>query len=86
MECELFYIVKKFIENQVKINDAVAEQYNVNDVLHDDIESIYEELSDQDDINSNVASILSLMTERINDLENRLNKLEKEKRRNASNK
>lgn len=83
MECKLYYILKKFIENQIEINDTVreelSEQYNVND-------AIYEELSDQDEINCNVASILSLMTERINDLESRLNKLEKEKRRNATNK
>ena len=90
MECDLIFLFKAFMENQVEINDVVreelAEQYNVNDALHDHIDDIYEELSDQDDINCNVASILSLMTERINDLENRLNKLEKEKRRNASNK
>lgn len=76
MECELKDILKLFMHSQS----------NLNELLNEDIESIYDELSDQDDINSNVASILSLMSERINDLENRLNKLEKEKRRNASNK
>lgn len=83
MECELFYILKKFIENQNEINESVredlAEQYNVND-------AIYEELSDQDDVNEAIKDCLTVMTKRINDLENRLNKLEKEKRRNASNK
>ena len=76
MDCELKDILRLFMHSQSDLNEF----------FNEDIESIYEELSDQDDINSNVASILSLMTERLNDLENRLNKLEKEKRRNATNK
>ena len=90
MECELYYILKKFVENQVEINDVVreelAEQFNVNDVLHDHIEDIYCELSNQDDVNEAITDCLSAMTKRMNDIESRLNKLEKEKRRNATNK
>ena len=44
-------------------------------------DNIKKELSEQDKVNEAIKDCLTVMTERINDLENRLNKLEKEKKR-----
>ena len=76
MECEVKEILRLFMHSQTDLSE----------LLNKDIESIYEELSDQDDVNEAIKDCLTVMTKRINDLENRLNKLEKEIRRNATNK
>ena len=76
MECEVKEILKLFMHTQT----------NLSELLNEDIESIYEELSDQDEVNEAITDCLTAMTKRMNDIESRLNKLEKEKRRNATNK
>ena len=76
MECEIKEVLKMFMQTQVALNHLFDE----------DIDSINEELHDQDEVNEAITDCLSAMTKRMNDIESRLNKLEKEKRRNASNK
>lgn len=74
------YEVKKNLE-EFEIKQSII------NMLFDKIfDNIKEELHDQDEINETVTNLLTIMTERINDIESRLNKLEKEKRRNATNK
>lgn len=75
MECEIKEVLKMFMQTQVTLNHLFDE----------DIDSINEELHEQDNVNEAITDCLSAMTERMNGIENRLNKLEKEKR-NATNK
>lgn len=73
MECK--EVLKMFMQTQVALNHLFDE----------DIDRINEELHEQDNVNETITDCLSAMTERMNGIENRLNKLEKEKR-NATNK
>ena len=66
--------------------EFIIKQTIINGLFDKTFDNIKEELSEQDDVNEAIKDCLTVMTKRINDLENRLNKLEKEKRRNASNK
>ncbi len=100
MECKLKEILRLFMQSQSKLNELfnediesikeelesikeeLTEQSNVNNVLH-------YELSKQDNIKdwlTKISNRLYTITESMNDIESRLNKLEKEIRRNASNK
>ena len=76
MECDVREVLREFMKIQVMLNH----------IFTDDIESIYEELAEQDEVNETVTNLLTAMTKRMNDIESRLNKLEKESKRNASNK
>lgn len=66
--------------------EFIIKQTIINGLFDKTFDNIKEELHEQDDVNEAIKDCLTVMTKRINDLENRLNKLEKEKRRNASNK
>jgi chromosome segregation ATPase len=61
-------------------------QSTLNELFNEELESIKKELATNDAVNDSIIDCLDVMTKRMNDLESRLNKLEKEKRNNASNK
>ncbi len=76
MERKLKEILRLFMQSQIKLNE----------LFNEDIESIK---NNQDGVTvwlSRISNRLNTITECMDDLENRLNKLEKEKRNNASNK
>ena len=76
MECKIKEILRLFIQSQSTLNE----------LFNEDLESIKKELADNDAVNESIVDCLDAMTKRMNDLESRLNKLEKERRNNASNK
>jgi phage terminase Nu1 subunit (DNA packaging protein) len=83
MECKLKEILRLFMQSQSTLNELFNEDL---ESIKEDIESIKKELADNDEVNESIVDCLTAMTKCMNDLESRLNKLEKERRNNASNK